>query len=230
MGFNTFDNDFDSFDEDDSFGNSNKQSESNNNFGSDSDGFGSEISDFEKSGIEEFGDSDFGGTSQFETKSTEDGKSDTKSLKMKAGIMVAVGFVVLVGAVAVVSRLNKGSDTTEISNVTSVSVTSKAVQETASESNNKGGWVELDKSTKFTEKEVKLNFTVTDIKHYARAIDNGTLETKTVLNGSISGFAGTYILDVPFMKGVKLTVGDSFEVTVYVGDYNGKSIIDSIRY
>ncbi len=82
----------------------------------------------------------------------------------------------------------------------------------------------------------ELTFTVTDIKHYARMADesNSTLVTKSVVKGAIAGFPGTYTLEIPYSKGVKL---DSklksdgilqFNVYVKIGEFNGKRVIDDV--
>ena len=76
-----------------------------------------------------------------------------------------------------------------------------------------------------------MTFTITGIEHKARAVDtNNNLVVITTLHGSISGLSGTYELDVPYNKGVKLVVGNSFTVHVQLGTYNGKTVVGEIQY
>jgi type II secretory pathway pseudopilin PulG len=94
-------------------------------------------------------------------------------------------------------------------------------------------WIEITDSenVEFNQDYVDMTFTVTNIKHYARSVDtNNNLVIKTALAGSISGLSGTYVIDVPYNKGVKLVVGDSFTVHVQLGSYNGKTVVGEISY
>ena len=76
-----------------------------------------------------------------------------------------------------------------------------------------------------------MKFLITDIKHYAKIVDtNGNLVVKTTLTGGLSGLTGSYELDVPYSKGVKLVIGDEFAVKVQFGTYNGKKVVGEIRY
>lgn len=103
--------------------------------------------------------------------------------------------------------------------------------------NNSIKWIEIDSQQQVTFKNEysELTFTVTDIKHYARVVDESdTLDIKTTLTGSISGMPGTYTLDVPYNQGVilenspELGIGCTFTVYVQIGDYNGKRVIGEI--
>ncbi|MBO5386562.1 MAG: hypothetical protein J6A59_00230 [Lachnospiraceae bacterium] len=94
-------------------------------------------------------------------------------------------------------------------------------------------WSEITSSENvvFNESYVDMTFTVTDIQHKARAVDtNGNLVVKTKLLGSISGLSGTYEIDVPYNKGVKLVVGNSFTVHVQLGSFNDKTVVGEILY
>lgn len=100
-------------------------------------------------------------------------------------------------------------------------------------------WTEItgDEDITYTEDTyAEKVFSVSEVKHYARAVDanNSRLVTKTVIIGSISGLSGTYTIDVPYSKGVKiqsaLKSNSLVEFTVYVkfGDYKGRQVIDDI--
>lgn len=100
-------------------------------------------------------------------------------------------------------------------------------------------WTEItgDEDITYTENTyAEKVFSVSEVKHYARAVDanNSRLVTKTVIIGSISGLSGTYTIDVPYSKGIKiqnaLESNSLVEFTVYVkfGDYKGRQVIDDI--
>lgn len=86
-------------------------------------------------------------------------------------------------------------------------------------------------AVQFNNEYSDMTFTITGIEHKARAVDtNSNLVVITTLHGSISGLSGTYELDVPYNKGVKLVVGNSFTVRVQLGTYNGKTVVGEIQY
>lgn len=95
-------------------------------------------------------------------------------------------------------------------------------------------WIEITdhESVEFEDEYKEFQFTITDIKHYARAVDSqNNLVVKTVLTGAISGLTGSYTIEVPYEKGVLLsTDSDSFTVYVKVGTYNGKRVVGDIKY
>lgn len=82
----------------------------------------------------------------------------------------------------------------------------------------------------FSEDYVDSTFSVTSIKHYVKVVDSDNLMVKTVLTGALSGFTGTYEIEVPFSKGSLLSVGKSFNVSVQVGtNSSGKTIVGEIK-
>lgn len=83
----------------------------------------------------------------------------------------------------------------------------------------------------FNENYSDAVFTITNIEHKARAVDtNNNLVVITTLHGSISGLSGTYDIDIPYNKGIKLVVGNTFTVHVQLGSYNGKTVVGEIQY
>lgn len=86
----------------------------------------------------------------------------------------------------------------------------------------------------FKEDYVEMEFTVTNIKHKARAVDaSEALVVKTTLSGSISGLPGTYELDIPYNKGIKieeLGIGTHFKVQVQLGEFKGRTVVGDITY
>lgn len=94
------------------------------------------------------------------------------------------------------------------------------------------GWISIDKTEiDFSEEYVSAKFLITGIEHVARVVDEGNnLEIKTILTGSISGYTGTYKLDIPYYLGCQLVTEKSFDVQVQVGKFNGKTVIGNIKY
>lgn len=94
-------------------------------------------------------------------------------------------------------------------------------------------WSEItdNENVTFNSDLVDMTFTVTDIQHLARTVDtNNNLVVKTKILGSISGLTGTYELDIPYDKGIRLAIGNSFTVHVQLGSYNDKTVVGEIRY
>lgn len=98
---------------------------------------------------------------------------------------------------------------------------------------NQFNWVEItnNEDVQIEDNYSDMTFTVTGLKFYARSVDtNNNLVIKCVVSGSISGLSGTYTLDVPYNKGVRLVVGNSFTVHVQLGTYNGKTVVCDMKY
>lgn len=101
------------------------------------------------------------------------------------------------------------------------------------QSNNGFNWKTITNKEKvqFNDEYSDMIFTVTNIEHKARAVDtNNNLVVITTIQGSISGLSGTYELNIPYDKGVKLVVGNNFTVHVQLGTYNGKTVVGEIQY
>ena len=79
---------------------------------------------------------------------------------------------------------------------------------------------------------VASTFTVTKVSHYVNVSDADTdyIQIKSTLSGQIQGLPGTYDIDVPYNLGSKVQVGQSFDVQVLYGTYNGRTVVGEIRY
>lgn len=98
---------------------------------------------------------------------------------------------------------------------------------------NEFSWMEVtdNENVVFEQEYAERIFTITTVKHYARTVDSANnLVIKTTLTGSLSGLPGTYIIEVPYSKGVKLKTGNSFTVNVMMGTYNDKIVVGDITY
>jgi hypothetical protein len=99
--------------------------------------------------------------------------------------------------------------------------------------NKSDNWIEtemLDDVT-FQSEYIDIQFYVTDINHYVKEVEgSNNIVLKSTLTGSLSGYPGTYTLDIPYDKGIRLSVGTSFDVQVQVGECQGRTVIGEILY
>lgn len=97
---------------------------------------------------------------------------------------------------------------------------------------NDDSWKEIDDSSdiKYNDEYSELTYTVTELHNEARKINDNTIEVRTRLNGSISGLSGSFEVYVPYSKGTKLKIGNTFKVMVSLGEYNGNTVINDIKY
>ena len=210
-------NDFDF--EDDIFGGSDNN---DSDFGLGlSDGFGSS-----NDSDSEFGD--FGVSS--EQHEISDGKSQ---VIRQAAVIAIIGLLLIALGFGLVKWLTGGKDKPEqpTQQQTVVNQQQNPQPQVSNQSNN--GWSKFSSadSLRFYEDWMAAEFTITAINHYVKIVDSeNNLSVKTVLTGSISGFIGTYELEVPYYKGYQLSVGNHFKVQVQVGESNGKMVVGEIKY
>ena len=223
--------------------------EESNSFDDDFDAFGDSSSDDEDAS-EDDGDSD-SDSDEFDTFETENKEKDGKGLAVKIIVVGVVGlFVILILARIFLGHKSANSEAdassnkewtqsstvVEENNATDKNESAKEILNNSesssySDSNYNSGYTEItgEDAIELNDNLSDLTFTITDIKHYAKS-DETTLRVKTVLKGAISGYTGTYELEVPYSKGIKLSIGDSFNVKCRLGSYNGKNVIEEISY
>ena len=208
---------------------------------SDDDGFDiGQPQDSQPSGGSDFGDfGDFGtdqgdnGGQQLIAGEIQEG--DKSAIIKQGAIIVAVAIMVIVIGFSIVKWLTGGSkDKTDANNTpannTQQTVVQQPVQSSTSQTN---GWTNITdaKGLRFNDTYVSAVFTITGINHYAKVVDAANnLEIKSVLTGNISGYQGTYEVEVPYSKGIQLSTGMVFNVKVQVGEFNGKVVIGEIDY
>ena len=74
-------------------------------------------------------------------------------------------------------------------------------------------------------------FTITGIRHYAKIVDDlGTVTLVSRITGSISGLSGTFDLEIPYSKGIRLNIGNVFSIKYKIGEKSEKQIIYDIDY
>lgn len=167
--------------------------------------------------------------------------------KKKSIIMACIGvaaiFVILILAILITraadnrrantGSLQEGPQVATDKNANDILGTNYNPNNTSKYANNNTDWIEITsgENVVFSENYAEMTFTITNIKHLTRVVDtNKNLVIKTTLQGSISGLPGTYELDIPYNKGVKLVVGSNFTVYVQLGSFNGKTVVGEIRY
>lgn len=240
--------DFDIFNSSDDFSFGGDASDDFGNNFSNGNGFSDDNSDvFEN---DDFGESlnNLDSQNQF-----QDSTDEQQGIKKQAIIFIVVGIAILAVVLIVAVVLGKKSDkkdNTQIEvqysniNVDNIMNDGNKNKNQNNQTNNQQNIITNKVDNKFTwtlitdNEKVQFNdeysdmtFTVTCIEHKARAVDtNNNLVVITSLQGSISGLSGTYELDVPYNKGVKLVVGNSFTVHVQLGTYNGKTVVGEIQY
>lgn len=179
-------------------------------------------SDSNESDFEQFSDN------QSQTVDNNEHNSRKDILK-QAGIIIIIGVVLIILAFAVVKWLG-----TPRNNTTDVSSSTYVNENVQNKNNNtQNDWIEISKDTdiSFNENYINSVFTITSIDNVVKVIDGEkNIMIKSVLTGTLDGIRGTYELDVPYYKGVKLSVGMSFNVRVQIGEYKGKSVIGEIDY
>lgn len=190
----------------------------------------------------------------------QESNDDQGNLKKQSLIVIAVGIglliIVFIVAGLVRGHSNKNVSTNDVQKEQQNTVSNNENNQSAndilndsnvsnddtSNSNNnvitntqdsKYTWTVITDSedVQFNEEYSDMVFTITGIEHRARVVDtNNNLVVITNIQGSISGLPGTYELNVPYDKGVKLVVGRSFTVHVQLGTYNDKTVVGEIKY
>lgn len=167
--------------------------------------------------------------------------NETGGLKKTAIIMTIVGIVAIIVFIAVYkgvrkhdNNVGKHEDTiSEQSNEDdNTNKKDTETQESKSETviEEQDTWKEIDDNAELTNvSEVHSTFTVTSVNSYARTNGN-EVEIKSVVKGSVAGFTGTYEIEVPYDKGIKLSIGNTFDVSVQIGEYEGKTVVENIAY
>lgn len=183
--------------------------------------------------FDEFDDFD-----NFDDSSNNSTTSDNNGLSLKIAIIGVVALIVIVfiARFVIVGSKNKSVKkevTTESIDLDNTSNENSKVSQVdmSSGTYKSSGYIEIDGNDKIELNGAmsELQFTITGIKHYAK--NNGNeLRVKTVLTGALSGYSGSYDLEVPYSKGISLKVGDAFTVYCRLGTFNNKVVIEEISY
>lgn len=180
--------------------------------------------------LDEETDNDWGFTSDDVEDTSEE--VDNKGIKRSSIILIIVGIIVI-GLVLLSVRIQKSiSSKPKVNNQPSIQ-SNKDNSNTSNSSNvTTNNWIEFNGSNdiSFESGLIPTEFEVTDIKHYVLKASDNNISLKTILKGSLKGYTGEYELEIPYSKGSKLKVGNSFSVSIEIGSYNNKVVIGDIRY
>ena len=193
------------------------------------------------------GSDDFFGDSEEDFFGDEDELGDNKGIQyeesggtsevVKLGIIMIVVAIVLIIITFVIRGAIKGRPKNKAIDKVNQIVSQQepgTVNQNISQTGN-NDWIQFT-TTKgdvyFQDERLDSTFTVTKVTHYAKvATSDGEYVTmKTILTGNLSGLVGTYELEIPYNKGTRISVGNSFSVAVEYGEYDGKFVIGEIEY
>lgn len=190
------------------------------------DGFGDFFNEETNSDNTDSGFGDFGGGQQ----QTVNEASNGKSAVLKQAIIIAIiGIIIMTLTFGIVKWLT-GSKNEPKENVVNPPSQTDNIPQNNVQTNSWSQFSAADNLT-FNENYVDSVFTVTSINHYVKVVDSEkNLMVKTVLTGTLSGFVGTYEIEVPYSKGSLLSIENYFNVEVQIGNFNGKKVVGEIRY
>lgn len=182
-----------------------------------------------QSGGMDFGDFQSGEdtNTQMAGNTEPDGK---KALLKQCAVIGVIALIIAILAISLVRWLSGSkSKPSENNNKQQVVTTQPSGSSTAQQDN---GWVAFDNANglSFKDEYILSRFSITKIQHYAKVSGSNNLEIKTILTGSLSGFDGTFEIEVPYYKGSLLSIGNYFDVSVQVGDLGGKLVVGEIEY
>lgn len=174
---------------------------------------------------------------------TDDIGTDKQEVTKVSIIIVVIGLAVIIVAFMIMRALsNKAvgvkkeyNNKNTVNDVYNNSKTGENIGSGRIKDNiNESSWVEFsttDGEIRFDEEYVDCIFTIIDIRHFVKVVDNeGGLALKSILSGNLSGFMGIYELNIPYSKGVQLKRGNKFEVVVELGEYGNKVVVGEINY
>lgn len=186
-----------------------------------------------------FGDGDQSddGLSQYDDEDAKN-KSDTRKTAITAIIIGVAIIVVMFLGINFVRNLSNKNKVTKFNNepiqVNQSSVVESNINNSSTNYLNNNGWIEYESGKEditFSDNYIDTTFSVTSIKHYVKVLNNENYMIKTVLYGALSGFTGTYELELPYSMGSKLSIGSNIKVQVKIGEYTKNIlIIDEIKY
>lgn len=209
-------------------------------FGSDLDDlFGSQDTSSDDNDLEE--QSTVSSNDEFDT--TLSDQIPGGNIKKTAIFTIICGIILIVVIFIVVNLLSNASDKPSSYN-NSINTESEHSESSEYNSNNQSvsqdtssnsGWTAFEDTNSeitFNEDYIDSIFTVTSHKNYVKIVDNkNNILVKTVLIGALSGYTGTYEIEVPYSMGSLVADGMSFEVKVQIGVTNsGQRVVGDIKY
>lgn len=160
-----------------------------------------------------------------------------KSAKKTAIILGIIGFVVIVIALFIASLVGNSNNKKEASvEETKAEITAHSAytskENIPAKLHHNEGWIEFKANGDVViDVEIDSDFTVTSIRHFAKVVnENNDKIVKSIVTGNISGLVGTYEVEIPYEKAIKLKVGSVFKITYKCNADNDSKIIGEIKY
>lgn len=94
------------------------------------------------------------------------------------------------------------------------------------------GWTEFDEysGVEWADSTLSSSFTLTSKRNLLRSVGDSAYEMKTVLTGSLSGFNGSFEIEVPYSIGSRLPIGSVINAEVKYGtdSESGKMVVEKV--
>lgn len=112
-----------------------------------------------------------------------------------------------------------------------VSIEEFATSEQGSSTSDEG-WTEFDEysGVEWADSTLSSSFTLTSKRNLLRSVGDSAYEMKTVLTGSLSGFNGSFEIEVPYSIGSRLPIGSVINAEVKYGtdSESGKMVVEKV--
>lgn len=188
---------------------------------------------------------DLSGTASDDSMSTNGSQSnDERQRSLKKIAFFALGLAaVLIIIVCIIARIVSNSKAAEssandrqdytrqetVSNRENVNKNNTPVSNNTAVSNH-NDWILIDASTFGTiDTNIESIFTVTDVRTYAKTLNNGEFQVRTEATGNIAGLTGTYVLDIPFNVTGVVELGQQLAIVYSIGEKGDSKIIGDIK-
>lgn len=192
--------------------------------------------------IEEEGLSDSLETSgELEFNNNED-SLPVKNPKKVAIIAIIMGLALITICLGLfsLSQHTRDKDTTNQTNVNTVKTTENDIEGNKGNNTNQvsvdntyvNDWVQFELANDMDFNNViDGEFTVTSIQHFAKVVNSQNDKiVKSILKGNISGLVGTYEVEIPYYKAVKLQLGTLLKIQYRYNVQNGAKVIGEISF
>lgn len=119
----------------------------------------------------------------------------------------------------------------QVQNQQGVSIEEFAPSEQGSSTSDEG-WTEFDEysGVEWADSTLSSSFTLTSKRNLLRSVGDSAYEMKTVLTGSLSGFNGSFEIEVPYSIGSRLPIGSVINAEVKYGtdSESGKMVVEKV--
>ncbi len=222
-----------------SLGNSSGKVQSSDNNWDEDDGWAEDDDGWGEAPNENFmASEEIGGTGDIEEQAVEE---KNNQIRQVATYGIIAGIVVII-LVCLVARLRNKATETAVNNKVEASQSVKphsntnnnqqqvANQPVAPVQSSDNGWSKItyDTSWEFSE-PIDGAFTVTAVDTYAKILNNGEVQIRTEVTGSIAGLLGTYSIEIPSEVTSVVNVASMLNVTYQIAESGANRIVTNIE-